>query len=142
MAVTMQNDGAADEAGGLVVRGAVEEEITEQEALLAQALGPGTRGEEIAKFVAEDAGAGGFEEDNGAAGVDFGREAVHDVFEVGAGFGEESKVIEWAAAADVFPGEPNAESSATEDAASSGKSLGVVVVVPGIRPQDDGLPGM
>ena len=110
--------------------------------MLAQALGPGTRGEEIAKFVAEDAGAGGFEKNEGPASIDFWSEPFHDAFEVGAGFSQESKIIERTAAADMLPRDPNAIVSAGEDAVGGGESLGVVVVVPGIRPQDDGLPGM
>jgi len=142
VAVAVQNGGAAGKIGRLVVRGVAEEEITEQEALLAQALGTGTRGEEIAKFVAEDAGAGGLEKNEGPPGVDFRSEPLHDALEVGAGFSQESKIIEWTAAADVFSGEPNAKFSASKDAVSGGKGLRVVVVVPGIWPQDDGLPGM
>lgn len=72
VAVAVQDDGAASERGRLVVQGVAEEKIAEQEALLAQAPGPGMVGEEIAEFIAKNAGTGGFKEDDGQVGVDFG----------------------------------------------------------------------
>ena len=74
MAVAVQNDGLAGERGRLIIRRVAKEKIAEKEGLLAQVLGSGIGREKIAEFVAEDAGAGGFEEDDGKASVDLGGE--------------------------------------------------------------------
>jgi len=146
VAVAVQDDRAASERGRLVVRGVAEEEIAEQEGLLAQAQCPGVVREEIAEFIAEDAGAGGFEKDDGQAGVDFGGEAVcdafEDAFEVGAGFGEKSEIVKRAAAADVALRDLNVEAGAGEDIVRGGEGLRVEIVVPGVWPEEDGRPDL
>jgi hypothetical protein len=114
-----------------------EEEIAEQEGLLAQAPGSGMVWEEIAEFVAKDTGAGGFEKDDGQAGVDFGGETIHGAFEIGTGFREKSEIVERAAAAEVASGDLSMKSGVREDIMGSGEGLRAEVVVPGVGPEEN-----
>ena len=66
---------------------------------------------------------------------------MEDFFEVGAGLLEEAKVVERAAAADVVAGDFGGESSGLEDLSGGGEGLRVVVVVPGIGPEQHAARG-
>ena len=60
------------ELRGLVVGGVLDEELAEEEGLVAELGGAGVVGEEVGELVAEDGGAAGFEDDDGCAGVSWG----------------------------------------------------------------------
>lgn len=140
VAVAVQDDGAAGERGRLIIWRVAKEKIAEEEGLLAQVLGSGMVREKIAEFVAKNAGAGGFEEDDGKASVDPGGETIHDAFEIGAGFGEKSEIVQGAAAADMSSRDLNLEAGVREDFVAGREGLGMEIVVPGVRPEEDGGP--
>ncbi len=64
MAVAVDDDLFVD-LRGLVVGGVFDEELAEEEGLVAEFGGAGVVGEEVGEFVAEDGGAAGFEDDDG-----------------------------------------------------------------------------
>jgi hypothetical protein len=68
MAVAVDEDFFVD-LRGLIVGGVFDEELAEEEGLVAELLCAGIVGEEVGEFVAEDGGAGGFEHDDGGAGL-------------------------------------------------------------------------
>ena len=67
MAVAMDDDFFV-ELRRSVVRSVFDEELTEEEGLVAKFGGTGLVGEQIGEFVAKDGGAGWFENDDGCAG--------------------------------------------------------------------------
>ena len=105
--------------------------------MLAQALRAGIVGEEFEKFVFEDAGATWFKKDEGQAGLDLRRHAIEHAGEVGAGGAEQAEVIKRTATADVPFGNFNLEAGLGEDGFGGCECLRMVVVVPGIRPEND-----
>jgi len=137
MAVAVEDDFRAGELRGLVVGRVADEEFAEEEGLVAQALGAWVRWEEVHQLVAEDTGAAGLEEDEGQAGVDLRGELVEDALEIGASLLQESKIVEWAATADVPARDFGGKSGLRENLGGGVEGLRVVVVVPGVGPQQD-----
>lgn len=78
VAVAVEEDAGVGVLGGLVVGRVAGEELAEQEGLVGEAFCAVVAGEEVEELVAEDAGATGFEEDDGQAGVDLRRELGED----------------------------------------------------------------
>ena len=132
----MEDDAGVGVLGGLVVWRVAGEELAEQEGLVGEAAGAVVAGKKVEEFVAEDAGATGFEEDDGQAGVNLRGELGENAAEVGAGGVEEAEVVEGAAAADVLTGDLDGVSDGVEDGCGGGEGWRVVVVVPGIGPED------
>lgn len=136
VAVAVEDDARIGVLGRLVVGRVAGEELAEQEGLVGEAAGAVVAGEEVEELVAEDAGATGFEEEEGKAAVDLGREFREDAAEVVAGGIEEAEVVKRAAAADVLAGDLDGVSGGVEDLAGGGEGLGMVVVIPGIGPEE------
>src|ERR1700691_1603796 len=134
MAVALEDDFAALKLLRLKIRNVAGEEFAEQQGLFAQALGAAVIGKEVDELITEHAGAAGFEEDEGQAGVDLGGEALEDLQQVGAGLPQESKVVERSAAANVLARHFDGEARALQDAGRRFEGLRVVVVIPGVRP--------
>ena len=86
---------------GLVVGGVFDEELAEEEGLVAEFGGAGIVGEEVGELVAEDGGAAGFEDDDGCAGGELRGEGVEDFEEVIFCGVEHAEVVERAAAAEM-----------------------------------------
>lgn len=113
--VAVEKDALSGEAGRAVIRRVPREEIAEQEALIAEATRARVIGEEVTKLVVEDAGAGGFEKNDGKARVDLRGQGFEDALEITARGGEEAEVIEWASAAEMLPWKPDVEPRGFED---------------------------
>ncbi len=78
MAVAVDEDFFV-ELRGLVVGGEFDEEFAEEVGLVAEFAGAGVVGKEVGELVAEDGGAGGFEDDDGGAGLELRGESVEDL---------------------------------------------------------------
>ncbi len=87
-----------------VVWSAFDEELAEEEGLVAEFDGAWVVREEVGELVAEDGGAGGFEDDDGGAGVELRGEGVEGFEEVVFGGVEHAEVVEGAAAAEMLLG--------------------------------------
>jgi hypothetical protein len=131
------DDDVAGELWRRVVRGVFDEELAEQEGLVSELCGAGIVGQEVAEFIAKDAGAAGFEDDDGGSGGELRGESVEDFEEILLGGREEAEVVERAAAAEVLRGELNVEAGLFEDAVGGLHCCGVEVVVEGVGPEED-----
>ena len=140
VAVPVEDYALPGEIGWLVLGGVPFEEITEEESLAAEAGGASVVWKEVAELVTEDTGTGRFEEDHGQPGVDFGAQTVENAQEIAAGFGQETEVIEGASAAEVMAGNLHVEACAFEDLPGSVQGLRMVIVVPGVGPEEN-VPG-
>lgn len=101
MAMPMHQNVRAGKAARGEVRRFGCKPVCEEPDLLLQARGARIVGKEFEQFVLEDAGAAWFEEDERSAGVDVRGHALEDVGQVSAGMGEQAKIVERAATADV-----------------------------------------
>ena len=117
--------------------GVFDEELAEEEGLVAELGGAGVVGEEVGEFVAEDGGAAGFEDDDGGAVDELRGEGVEDFEEIFFGGVEHAEVVEGAAAAEVAVGEGDAEAGGGEDLVGGAQGGGVEVVVEGVGPEED-----
>jgi hypothetical protein len=140
VAVPVEDYALPGEVRGLAMGCMLLEEIAEEEGLAAEAGGASVVREEVAKFVTEDTGTGGFEEDEGPAGVDLGSQGFENALEVASGFGQEAEVVEGASAAEVMAGDLDPEACGFEDLPGGNQGLRMVVVVPGVGPKED-VPG-
>ena len=113
------------------------EPVGKQPDLLAQALGSRIVGKEFEQLVLEDAGAAWLKKDERQPGIDLRSHAVENTREIGAGSGEKAEVVEWTAAADVAAWDFDLKSGLAEDSLGGGERLRMVVVVPGVGPQQD-----
>jgi hypothetical protein len=136
MAVAVDEDFFVD-AGGLVVGSVFDEELAEEEGLVAELGGAGVVGEEVGELVAEDRGAAWFEDDDGRAVGELGGESVEDFEEIFFCGVEHAEVVEGAAAAEVMVGECDAEAGGGEDLVGGAQGGGVEVVVEGVGPEED-----
>src|SRR6266567_8717198 len=137
MAVAVNEDRLTLEAARGEVRSLGRKPVGQQPHGFAQLLGARVVGEELGELVAEDAGATWLEENEGQAGIDLRSHAVEDVGEIGAGGIEKTEVVEWATAADVTFGDMDAEAGLGEEGFGCAERLRMVVVVPGIGPEND-----
>ena len=141
MAVAVQQNVRALEAPrdeiGREIRRLGGEEIGEKPDLPAQALRAGVVGKEFQQFVFEDAGAAWLEEDERQASLDLRSHAAENFGEIGAGGREKAEVVERAAAADVALRGFNLKAGLGEDGFCRGERLRVVVVVPGVGPEEN-----
>jgi len=113
------------------------EPVGKEPNLAAEFFGAKVVGEQLNQFIFEDAGTAWLKKDERKARVDLRGHAIEDFDEVTARGGEESEVIEGAAAADVALGDLDAEASLGEHLFSGDEGMGVVVVVPGVWPEED-----
>ena len=134
MAVAVDEDVCAGEAGGRKVRRVLREPVGEEPDLLAELLRVGIFGEDFEELIFEDAGAAWLKKDEGQTGADLRGHAGKDLREIAAGGVEEAEVVERAAAADVAARDLDAEASFGEDLLGGGEGLRMVVVVPGVGP--------
>ena len=111
------------------------EEFAEQECLAGEGLGALVVGEKVDQFVAEDGDAAGLETDDGDSGFDLGGEFVQDLEEQAFGAVEHADVVERASAAEVGPGDEDAEAGGFEDFDGGDGGGGEEVVVEGVRPR-------
>jgi hypothetical protein len=114
MAVAVDDDFFV-ELGRLIVGGVLDEELAEEEGLVAEFSSAGIVGEEVGEFVAEDGGTGGFENNDGCAIGELGGKSVEDLEEVFFCGVEHAEVVEGTAAAEVVVGEYDAEAGGGED---------------------------
>ena len=122
---------ARDEAGR-----AGGEKVGKKPDLLAHAFGAGIAGEKFEELVLEYAGATGLEKNKGQAGIDLRSHAAENLREIGARRPEQAEVVERTAAADVTARGFYAEAGEGENGFRSLKRLRMVVVVPGVGPQE------
>jgi len=122
---------------GFVVWGVFDEELAEEEGLVAELGGAWVVGEEVGEFVAEDGGAGGFEDDDGGASLELCGEGAESFEEVVFGGVEHAEVVEGSAAAEMLRGEGDAEACGGEDLMGGAHGGGVEVVVEGVGPEED-----
>src|SRR5438270_3449914 len=102
MAVTVDEDFFGFcELRGLVAGSVLDEELAEEEGLVAELGGAMVVGEEVGEFVAEDGGAAWFEHDNGSAGFELRGESVEDFEEIFFCGVEHAEVVEGTAAAEM-----------------------------------------
>ena len=94
-----------------VVGGVFDEELAEEEGLVAEFLRARIVGEEVGELVAEDGGAAWFEDDDGCASCELRGEGVEGFEEIFFGGVEHAEVVERAAAAEMLCGERDAEAS-------------------------------
>jgi hypothetical protein len=137
MAVAVDEDLFAD-AGRLIVGSVLDEELAEEEGLVAELGGAGIVGEQVGKLVAEDGGAAWFKDNDGGAGGELGGECVEDFAKIFFCGVEHAEVVEWAAAAEVVVGEDDTEAGSGEDLVSGAQGGGMEVVVEGVGPKEDG----
>ena len=130
---------AAGEFGEREIFGALLEKFAEQEDLFRERLGAFVFGEKVGEFVAKDAGAAWFQDDDGGGGFDFGEELVHDLEEQALGAIEHSYVVERAAAAEVGAGDGYVESGGFEDLHGGFGGGREKVVVEGVGPEENGI---
>jgi hypothetical protein len=114
-----------------------DEELAEEEGLVAKFGGSWIVGKEVGELVAEDGGAGWLEDDNGSAGVKLWSESGEGFEEIVFGGREHAEVVEGAAAAEVLGGEGDAEAGGGEDLVGGAHGGGVEVVVEGVGPEED-----
>jgi len=136
MAVAVDEDFFVD-AGWLVVGGVLDEELAEEEGLIAELGGAGVVGKEVCEFVAEDGGAAWFEDDDRGACGELGGECVEDLEEIFFCGVEHAEVVERTAAAEVVVGVFDAEAGGGEDLVGGSQRGGVEVVVEGVGPEED-----
>lgn len=117
-----------------VVRG---EKVGEEPGLAAEALRERIVGKELEQFIFKNAGAARLEEDERQIGFDLRRHAAKNAGEIRARGIEETEVVERAATADVPMRSFDVEAGASEHGFSSGECLRMVVVVPGVGPQQN-----
>ena len=115
----------------------VDEELAEEEGLVAKLCGARVVGKEVGEFVAEDGGAAGFEDDDGSAGVELRGEGVEGFEEVVLCGVEHAEVVERAAAAEVLRGEGDAEAGGGEDLVGGAHRGWMEVIVEGVGPEED-----
>lgn len=137
VAMAVEDDALPGEVRGSIIGRVPGEEIAQEIALAAEPGSSRVLREEVTEFVAKNAGARGFEEDDGEAGVDFGSQSFKNALEVAACSGQEAEVIKRAAAAEMSGRELDAESGGLQHGLSCGQRLRVVVVVPGVGPEED-----
>jgi hypothetical protein len=125
------------ELRGFVVGGVFDEELAEEEGLVAEFGGKWIVGQEVSELVAEDGGAGGFEDDDGGAGVELWGEGVEGFEEVVPGGVEHAEIVEGAAAAEMLCGDGDAEAGGGEDLMGGSQGRGMEVVVEGVGPEED-----
>src|SRR5690348_9009882 len=104
VAMPMEDDGLSRQVRRLVGGRALGKEVAQYIGLVAEGSGASILREEVAQLVAKDAGAGGFEKNDGRAGVDFSAQRLHGVLEILAGGGEKTEVVERASAAHMLTG--------------------------------------
>jgi hypothetical protein len=136
MAVAVDDDFAI-ELRRFVVRSVLDEELAEQEGLVAEFGGAGIVGEEVGEFVAEDGGAGGFENDDGCAGLKLWSEGVESFEEIVLCGIEHAEVVEGTTAAEMLRWERDAEACGGEDLMGSAHGGGVEVVIERVGPEED-----
>ena len=110
--------------------------VGEEKDLLAEALGTGIVGEQFRQLIFEDAGATRLKKDERNPGLNLRRHAVENAREIGPSSIEKTEVVERAAAADVSAGNHNLKSCLTEYCLGGRERLRMVVVVPGIGPEN------
>jgi hypothetical protein len=93
VAMAVEDDLVTEMLRWLEIVDVAREKFAEEQGLVIEALGAGFVGKEIDEFVAEDAGAAGFEENEGEASVDLRGEIAENLFEIAFCGGEEAKVI-------------------------------------------------
>ena len=76
-----------------VVGGVFDEELAEEEGLVAEFCGAGIVGEEVGEFVAEDGGAAWFEYDDGDTSIELRSEDIEDFEKVVFGGVEHAEVV-------------------------------------------------
>src|SRR5271163_1296609 len=77
------------------------EEFAAQIDLVAKPLGAAVAGEEVAEFIAEDAGAAGLEDHDRHPGLDLRGQGRHHLLQILARLREKTGIVERASAADV-----------------------------------------
>src|ERR1017187_3739315 len=103
VAMAVDDNAASGQLRSLPVGGALCEYFAQHDGLPAQADGALVVGEEIDQFVAEDAGATGFEHDDRDSGGDLRFKLVQNTEQIAASLVEESEVVERSPAAYVPP---------------------------------------
>ena len=109
--------------------------FAQQKRLLCQPLGALIGGEEVGQLIAKDAGAAGLEHHKGHPGIDLRAEAFQNPQQVLPRLVEEAEIVQRPAAADVLRRDLHLESSRGEHLMRRTQHLGMKVVVPRIRPQ-------
>src|SRR5208337_469895 len=141
MAVAMEENVRASErvleaSGDKAVWRARGEKVGKKPDLLAQMLGAGIAGEKFEELVFEDTGATGLEKNKRQAGIDLRSHTTENLREIGAGGGKQAEIVERPAATDVPAGRFHAEAGKSEDGFGGLQRLRVVVVVPGVGPEE------
>jgi len=137
MAVAVEENVRPVKASGGEAGRARGEKVGKKPDLLAQTFSAGIAGEKFEDLVLENAGATGLEKNKGQAGIDLRSHAVEDLREIGAGGRKQAEIVERPAAADVPAGRFHVEAGKTEDGFRGLQGLRVVVVVPGVGPEED-----
>ncbi len=113
--------------------------VGEEKDLLAETLGAGIVGEQFRQLIFEDAGATGLKKDERNPRLNLRRHAVENAREIGPGGVKKTEVVERAAAADVSAGNLDLKSCRDENSLRGRERLRMIVVVPGVGPQQDHL---
>ena len=137
MVAVAVNDDLFVELRRLIVGGVLDEELAEEEGLVAEFGGAGIVGEEVGEFVAEDGGAAWFEDDDGCAGGELRSECVESFEEILFCGVEHAEVVKRTATAEVTIGQCDAEAGGGEDLMGGAHGGGVEVVVEGVGPEED-----
>ncbi len=131
MAVTVDQD-LFVELRGLVVGCEFDEEFAEEISLVAELAGSRIVRKEVGELVAEDAGAGGFEYNDGDVVFQLWGQGVEDFEQIVFSGVEHAEVVEGAAAAEMLRGQRDAEAGGGEDLVGGAHGGRVEVVVEGV----------
>ena len=93
--------------------------------------------QQIGEFIAEDAGAAWFEDDDRGSVLQLRSQYVEDLEEVLLRGVEHAEVVEWTAATEMLLGEMDAETCVGEDLVCGTHGGGMEVVVEGVGPEKD-----
>ena len=136
MAVAMDENLLA-ELRRTVVGRKFDEKFAEKIGLVAELAGPGIVRKKVGELVAEDARAGGFEDDDRDCVLELRGESVEGFEEVIFGGREHAEVVEGPATTEVFGGQSHAEAGGSEDLVGGAHGGRVEVVVEGVGPEED-----
>src|SRR6266436_8357051 len=117
------------------------QELAEQESLLPQAKGAWIFRKQVAQFIAKDRRAAWFQNNDGQACVYFLREHLQDALQILFGLVQHAKVVKWTAAAKMRLRHHDVESRVRKYLQGSLAGFRLVVVIEGIRPQNQAASG-
>ena len=137
--MAVQHNAAAHEGWRLPLWRVGGEKIRQQIGLFRQSLCALAVWIKIPQLFQKDARAARLQDDERHAGIDLRREASEHIIQIAPRLIEETEIVERPSAADVPPWKDDAEAGAAQNACCCIQHLRLQVVVPGVRPQQDGL---